>query len=395
MTERELFKKILGQTSDSPLGLGIVRAEGIYLFDKQGKRYIDLISGISVSNVGHRHPKVITAVKEQLDHYMHLMVYGEYVQSPQVKFAQALCELLPHRLNCVYFVNSGAEAVDGAMKLAKRHTGRTEIISFRNAYHGSSQGALSIMGSEEFKNAYRPLLPCTRLLDYNNEEQLQQVSEATAAVFVEPVQAEAGVILPEKNFLKKLRERCTQTGALLVMDEIQTGMGRTGTYFAFEQHNIVPDILCLAKALGGGLPLGAFICSRELMSDLSHDPPLGHITTFGGNPVCCVAGLAALNVLEEEKLTIAVNEKEKLFHRLLKHPAIRGTRSSGLLIALEFENEALNKKVIAKCVEKGVITDWFLFNSHSMRIAPPLTIGKTAIEETCALLLECIKTCVC
>ena len=395
MTERELFKKILGQTSDAPLALEIERAEGIYLFGKDGKKYMDLISGISVSNVGHRHPKVLQAVKDQLDRYMHLMVYGEYVQSPQVKFAQALCELLPQQLNSAYFVNSGAEAIDGAMKLAKRHTGRTEIISFRNAYHGSSQGALSIMGSEEFKNAYRPLLPCTRLLDYNDEEQLLLVTGQTAAVFVEPVQAEGGIILPQKKFLEKLRERCTQTGTLLVLDEIQTGLGRTGTYFAFEQHNIVPDILCLAKALGGGLPLGAFISSREIMKDLSHDPPLGHITTFGGNPLCCAAGLAALRVLEEEDLVRSVSEKEKLFRSLLTHPAIREVRSAGLLISIEFEKEDLNKKVISRCIEKGVITDWFLFNSRSMRIAPPLTIDKTAIAMASATIRDSIDASVC
>ena len=390
MTNRELFLRHLAQTSDSPLALEIDRAEGIYLFGKDEKKYIDLISGISVSNVGHRHPKIIEAIHDQLEKYMHVMVYGEYIQSPQVQFANALCELLPKNLDSVYFVNSGAEAIEGAMKLAKRFTERTEVISFRNAYHGSTQGALSLMGSEEFKNSFRPLLPETRLLDFNNEEQLIQITKRTAAVFVEPIQGEAGVVLPQKDFLKKLRKRCDETGTLLVVDEIQTGCGRTGSFFAFEQYEIIPDILCLAKALGGGMPLSAFIASKKIMHSLTNDPPLGHITTFGGHPVCCAAGLASVKVLTENKLVGSVQEKEKLFHQLLKHSSIKEIRSKGLLIALDFGTEEKNKKVIANCITNGVITDWFLFNSHSMRLAPPLTISAEEIKLACAAILKSI-----
>ena len=390
MTNRELFFHHLAQTSSTPLALEIERAEGIYLFDKQGKKYIDLISGISVSNVGHRHPKVMGAIHEQLEKYMHVMVFGENIQSPQVQFAKALCELLPEKLNSVYFVNSGAEAVEGAMKLAKRFTGRPEIISFRNAYHGSTQGALSIMGSEEFKNSFRPLLPDTRLLDLNQPEQFSRITERTAAVFIEPIQGEAGVILPQKYFLNKLRKRCDETGSLLVLDEIQTGFGRTGSLFAFEQYEIIPDILCLAKALGGGMPLGAFVASKKIMHSLTNDPSLGHITTFGGHPVCCAAGLASLNVLIENKLVGSVKEKERLFHHLLKHSSIKEIRSNGLLLAIEFGSEEINKKVISNCISNGVISDWFLFNSHSMRLAPPLTISAEEIKLACAAIIKSI-----
>jgi acetylornithine/succinyldiaminopimelate/putrescine aminotransferase len=290
-------------------------------------------------------------------------------------------------------VNSGAEAIDGAMKLAKRFTGRTELVSFRNAYHGSTQGPLSLMGGESFRNAYRPLLPCTLQLDFNHEGQLEQITGATAAVFVEPVQGEAGVVLPQNDFLKKLRKRCDETGALLVLDEIQTGLGRTGKHFAFERYGVVPDILCLAKALGGGLPLGAFISGREVMSSLAHDPPLGHITTFGGNPVCCAAGLAALTVIKNEKLEEKTAGKEALFRELLKHPSIREFRSAGLLIALEFESPELNKKIIQACLSAGVITDWFLFNDHSLRLAPPLTISEEEIRESAKRIMGAITSC--
>jgi acetylornithine/succinyldiaminopimelate/putrescine aminotransferase len=315
-------------------------------------------------------------------------VYGEYIQSPQVNYAKALTELLPENLSSVYFTNSGTEAIEGAMKLAKRFTGHSEIISFRNAYHGSTQGALSIVGSEEFKNAFRPLLPGTRQLYFNDETQLHFITKDTAAVFAECVQGEAGVILPQKEFLKKLRKRCDETGTLLVFDEIQTGIGRCGTFFAFEQFGVVPDILCLAKALGGGMPLGAFISSQKIMSSLMNDPSLGHITTFGGHPVCCAAGLASLNVIKENNLLHSVKEKEELFHSLLKHSSIKEIRSKGLLIAIEFVSEETNKKIISNCVSNGVISDWFLFDPSSMRIAPPLTISNAEIKEACALILK-------
>jgi acetylornithine/N-succinyldiaminopimelate aminotransferase len=388
ISERQLFLQYVAQTSDAPLGLEIERAKGVYLFDKAGKRYIDLISGISVSALGHCHPKVVAAVKEQLDHYMHLMVYGEYVLSPQVKLAKRLCELLPANLNNVYFVNSGAEATEGAMKLAKRYTGRTEIISFKNAYHGSTQGALSLIGSEEMKRPFRPLLPDTRLLRFNNSDDLKEVTVHTAAVVCEVVQGEAGIIAAEEKFLTALRKRCNETGSLLIFDEVQTGCGRTGKLFAFEHYNITPDILLLAKGFGGGLPLGAFISSEKVMLVLKTNPVLGHITTFGGNPVCCAAGLATLNTLLEEDLINQVAVKERIFKKLLVHTEILSFRSKGLLMALELESAETNKKVIDYCIENGVVTDWFLFASNCMRIAPPLIITEDEIRSACEVIIK-------
>jgi acetylornithine/N-succinyldiaminopimelate aminotransferase len=390
LTNRQVFFNNVAQTSDAPLALEIERAEGLYLFDVNGKKYLDLISGISVSNIGHRHPDVVNAVKAQLDKYMHLMVYGEYIQSPQTKLAKALTDLLPQNLNSVYFVNSGAEAIEGAMKLAKRFTGRTGIISFKNAYHGSTQGSLSIMGSEEFKNAYRPLLPDTRQIRFNAEEDLKYITDKTACVIVETIQGEAGAVVPRNDFLKLLRKRCNETGALLVADEIQCGFGRTGKLFAFEHYDFVPDVLCLAKGMGGGMPLGAFVSSKDIMNSLINNPVLGHITTFGGHPVCCAAALATLNVLMRGSLIEGVEEKEKLFRSLLKHPLIRSVNGKGLLLALEFENYDQNKKIIDKCISAGVITDWFLFNSHSMRIAPPLTISIDEIRFAAEVILKSI-----
>lgn len=390
-TQRQLFLDHLAQTSETPLALEIEKAEGIYLYDVSGKRYLDLISGISVSNIGHRHPKVIAAIKDQLDKYMHLMVYGEYIQSPQVQLAKKLSEHLPSNLSSVYFVNSGSEAIEGAMKLAKRFTGRTEIVSFKNAYHGSTQGSLSIMGNEEFKNAFRPLLPDTKQIEFNNADDLKQITSKTACVVVETIQGEAGAIVPQNNFLKQLRERCTEVGALLVADEIQCGFGRTGKLFAFEHYNIVPDILCLAKGMGGGMPIGAFISSKEIMNSLSTNPILGHITTFGGHPVCCAASLTTLNVLLEEKLIETVEAKEKFFRKLLKHPKIKSVNGKGLLLAVEFDNYEQNKKIIDACIEKGVIVDWFLFNAQSMRIAPPLTITEEEIKFACEVIIKSIN----
>ncbi len=390
LTNRQLFYNHVAQTSETPLALEIEKAEGIYLYGADGKKYMDLISGISVSNVGHRHPKVLKAIYDQLDKYMHLMVYGEFIQSPQTQFAKALSDQLPEQLSTVYFVNSGSEAIEGAMKLAKRFTGRTEIISFKNAYHGSTQGSLSIMGSEEFKNAYRPLLPDTRQLAYNNFDELQCITSRTACVIVETVQGEAGAVVPDVNYLKALRDRCSKVGALLVADEIQCGFGRTGSMFAFEQYDFIPDVICLAKGMGGGMPVGAFISSAEIMHTLTNNPILGHITTFGGHPVCCAAGLATLNVLLEEKLVEQVTEKEKLFRSLLIHPKIKSIRGKGLLLALEFESYEQNKRIIDTCIENGLISDWFLFNSHSMRIAPPLVIRPEEIKMACEIILKSI-----
>lgn len=391
LTQRQLFLQHLAQTSETPLALEIESAEGIYLKAVSGKTYMDLISGISVSNVGHRHPRVVKAIQHQLEKYMHLMVYGEYIQSPQVKLSMLLSELLPEKLNSVYLVNSGSEAIEGAMKLAKRYTGRTEIISFRNAYHGSTQGSLSIMGNEEFKNAFRPLLPDVRQIEFNNFSDLDQISERTACVFVECIQGEAGAVNPQAGFLQKLWERCSLTGTLLIADEIQTGFGRTGKWFAFEHYQFIPDIVCIAKGMGGGMPIGAFISSREMMATLSHNPVLGHITTFGGHPVCCAASIATIEVLREEQVMEQVDEKEKLFRALLMHPSIKSIRGKGLLLAVEFDSYEQNKRIIDHCIENGVITDWFLFNAHSMRIAPPLTITKDEIRKACEVILASVK----
>lgn len=390
MTQRQLFYNYLAQTSETPLALEIEKAEGLYLVDVSGKRYMDLISGISVSNIGHRHPKVLAAIQNQLDKYLYLMVYGEYIQSPQVKLAKLLADRLPKKLSSVYFVNSGSEAIEGAMKLTKRFTGRTEIVSFKNGYHGSTHGSLSIMGNEDFKNTFRPLLPDTRQIEFNNTFDLKYITERTAGVFVETIQGEAGAVIPEAGFLKQLQLRCNEVGALLVADEIQCGFGRTGKLFAFEHYDFIPDILCLAKGMGGGMPIGAFISSKEIMNSLSNNPALGHITTFGGHPVSCAASAATMTVLLEEKLIEKVEQKEKLFRSLLKHPQIISINGKGLLLAIEFESYEQNKKIIDKCIEKGLITDWFLFNAHSMRIAPPLTITEEEIIVACQIILKCI-----
>jgi len=389
LTERDLFFRHLAQTSDAPLALEIDRAEGIYLYDKSGKSYIDLISGISVSSIGHRHPRVIQAIHNQLEHYMHLMVYGEYIQSSQVKLAQKLSSLLPRELQSCYFVNSGSEAIEGALKLAKRYTGRSGICSYKNAYHGSSHGALSVMGNESFKQAFRPLLPDVHFLEINNEEDLQRIDKKTACVLIEPIQGEAGIIAASMEFLSALRKRCNETGALLIFDEIQTGFGRTGKLFAFEHYGIVPDILTLAKAMGGGMPIGAFISSPAIMNSLSNSPVLGHITTFGGHPVSCAAAIANLEVLLDEKLIEQVAEKESLFIELLRnHSLVKQIHSKGLLIAVEMPDYETNKRVIDIAIENGVIVDWFLFNSRSMRIAPPLTITLKEIEQACKVIRE-------
>lgn len=390
LTQRQLFINNLAQTSATPLALEIESAEGVYLTDLEGKKYLDLISGISVSNVGHRHPKVIDAIQRQLNKYMHLMVYGEYIQGPQVKLSKLLTELLPAALNSVYFVNSGSEAIEGAMKLTKRFTGRTELISFKNAYHGSTHGSLSIMGNEGFKNAFRPLLPHTRQLEFNQLAGLEQITERTAGVFVETIQGEAGAVVPTNNFLKRLRQRCAEKGVLLVADEIQTGFGRTGKLFAFEHYDFIPDILCIAKGMGGGMPIGAFIASKEIMRTLSFNPVLGHITTFGGHPVCCTASQACIEVLLEEKLMDKVEEKEKLFRKLLVHPEIKSVHGKGLLLSVEFDSYERNKAIIDRCIKNGLITDWFLFNSYSMRIAPPLTITTEEIKFACNIILKSI-----
>jgi acetylornithine/succinyldiaminopimelate/putrescine aminotransferase len=391
MNLRQLFLQHNAQTSAAPLAIEMVKAEGCHLWDADGKEYIDLIGGISVCNVGHRHPKVIEAIKQQLDAYLHIMVYGELVQSPQVLYATLLANHLPSSLNSVYFTSSGTEATEGAMKLAKRVTGRTEMVSFNNSYHGSTQGALSVMGSEYWRNAFRPLLPGVHHATYNSFDALELITHQTACVIAETIQAEAGVNAPLKEWIVALRNKCTATGTLLILDEIQCGFGRNGTLWAFEQFGILPDILLLGKALGGGMPLGAFIADKKLMDAFTHNPVLGHITTFGGHPVCCAAGMAAINVLLGEKLVHNVFEKEQLFRTLLHHPKIKAVRSRGLMIAVEFENFEQNKQIIDACIEKGVFTDWFLFADNCMRIAPPLTIGKEEIQKSCSIILSVLN----
>ncbi len=389
MNQRELFLQHVAQTSDAPLALEMVRAAGCKMWDRQGKEYIDVISGISVCNVGHCNPRVVKAIKDQVDQYMHIMVYGELIESPQVQYASRLASLLPSTLDAVYFTGSGSEATEGAMKLAKRLTGRTNMVAFNDSYHGSTQGALSVMGSEYWRNAYRPLIPGIKHLHHNQFESLDSIDEHTACVIAEPVQAERGVMTPSMEWMKALRQRCTETGALLILDEIQTGFGRTGSLFAFEQFDIVPDILLLGKALGGGMPLGAFVASKQMMDSFTLNPVLGHITTFGGHPVCCAAGLAALEFLLDEKLISQVREKELLFAELLHHPMIKGFRSAGLLMAIDFGTWDLNKQIIDRCIAKGVFTDWFLFASHCMRLAPPLIISAEEIQTACSIILAC------
>ncbi len=382
---RKQFLSHVGQTSDSPLMIEVARAEGIYFYAPDGKRYVDLIAGVSVSNVGHGNPAVVEAVCVQARDYMHIMVYGEMIERPQVRYATAIASLLPASLESIYFVNSGAEAVEGALKLAKRHTHRTEIISFQNAYHGSTHGSMSVMGGETFVGAYRPLLPDTRKLRYNRFEDLAQITERTACVLVEPVQGESGVNPPAPGFLEALRQRCTETGALLIFDEIQTGFGRTGAMFALQRYGVTPDIVCLAKALGGGMPLGAFVSSNAIMSGLQSDPPLGHITTFGGHPVCCAAGLAALNYIQEHDLATQAEPKGALFEALLRdHPAVREIRRSGLLLAVELGSSERLFRAMALLKEAGYLSDWFLFCDTAFRISPPLTITEEQIRECCA-----------
>jgi len=391
ISQRQLFLKHVGQTSDFPLQLEIDRAEGIYIFDRNEKSYIDLISGVSVSNVGHVHPKVVKAIKDQLEKYMHLMVYGEYIQTPQIEFAKKLTNLLPENLNSVYFVNSGSEAIEGALKLAKRYTGRSEIISFKNAYHGSTHGALSVMGNEEFKNSFRPLLPDVNFLNFNSYEDLNLISEKTACVIVEPVQGEAGIRLPGGNYLTKLRERCHKVGALLIFDEIQTGFGRIGKLFAFEEYNVVPDIMTIAKGMGGGMPIGAFVSSNKIMSSFKTNPILGHITTFGGHPVSCAAACASLDVLINEKIIDDVKRKGDLFRKYLNHSEIKEIRGLGLFMAVELSDFNQVKKVIDVAIEKGLVTDWFLFHDSAFRIAPPLIISEDQIKQACDILNESIE----
>jgi len=395
MNQRELFLRHVAQTSEIPMlgeDLNIAIAKGVKLTDVNGKIYTDLISGISVSNVGHCHPKVLEAINHQSQKFMHLMVYGEFNQSPQVNYAKKLTDLLPQKLNSIYYTTSGSEAVEGALKLAKRSTGRTELICFKQAYHGSTHGALSVMGDEYFKTSFRPLLPDVRILEFNDLKALELISSKTAAVIIEPIQGEAGVRKANRDYIKNLRKICDDHGTILIFDEIQTGFGRTGNLFVFEEFDAVPDILLISKGMGGGLPIGAFIASTDLMSNLTKNPILGHINTFGGNALCVAAANACLEIIISENLCSRAKQIENIITTKLKHPLIKEIRIHGALGAIDFYNEVLNMRVIKSCIEKGIICDWFLFCPTAMRIAPPLIITDSELIEALNTIIEVLNT---
>ena len=388
---RQQFLRHIGQTSPSPMLVEIERAEGSCFYTPEGKKYYDTISGVSVSNVGHHNPAVTEAVCRQAQQYMHVMVYGELVERPQVRYAALIADYLPDPLESVYFVNSGAEAVEGALKLAKRFTGRRRMIACRNAYHGSTHGAMSVMNSYEFSDAYGPMLPGVDWITYNNLADLDKINEETACVLIEPVQGEAGVRLPEKGYLEALRKKCDSIGTLLIFDEIQTGFGRTGEMFAMTKYGVTPDIVCLAKALGGGMPLGAFVSSRHIMECLSHDPALGHITTFGGHPVCCAAGLAAMEYITEHRLLGDVERKGAMFETILaSHSAVKEIRRSGLLMAVELGSSERLYHIMELFKERGILSDWFLFCDTAFRISPPLTMTDDEIRDVCGIIHGCL-----
>lgn len=385
MGNKDLFYKYQAQTTPHPIGIEIAKAEGVFLYDENNKRYFDLVSGLAVANIGHRHPKVVEAIKNQVDKFMHVMPYGEFVQEPQTSLANTLTALLPSNLNTCYFVNSGTESVEAALKLAKRFTGRTELIACHKSYHGSTHGSLSVTGNPTKRENYGPLLPEVNFITFNSIEDLSKITTKTAGVIVETIQGDAGVRIPSIAYMKALRAKCTEVGALLILDEIQAGFGRTGTFFAFEQYNITPDILCLAKAMGGGMPIGSFITSREIMDVITHNPMLGHITTFGGHPVCCAAASANIDIISNGLLE-DVERKGALIKELLAHPIVKEIRQIGLMLAIDLESQEITQKVVEGCLEKGAITFWFLSHPASFRLAPPLTISFEEIKEACAII---------
>ena len=392
MNQKELFIKHQGQTTPYPSCIEVDKAKGMYIYDKSGKAYLDLVAGISACTLGHCHPKVVKAVQNQAERYMHVMVYGEFIQGPQLQLALKLAELLPDPLDCTYFVNSGVEAIEASMKLAKRYTGRSEIISCKNSYHGSTQGALSIMGTETYKTKFRPLLPDCRQITYNDIESLQYITTKTAAIVLEPVQGATGFITPENGFLTAARKRCDEVGALLIFDEIQTCYGRTGKLFGLETYNVIPDILCMAKGMGGGMSIGSFTSSTEMIHCLKDNPKLGHITTFGGHPIGCAAALATLDELCESNLIEQIAQKEKLFREVLQHPKIKRINGVGLMLGIELEDAELCQKLVNRGLEEGIITFFFLFTETAVRISPPLTISEDEIRKAgqiiCAILDE-------
>ena len=393
MSLKDNFFEYQAQTTPFPYAIEVEKAEGLYIYDKNGKQYTDLISGVSVSNIGHRHHRVVNAIKKQLDKHMHVMVYGEYIQDAQANLAKKLASILPDSLNCSYFVNSGTEANEGALKLAKRVTGRSEIVSCHASYHGSTHGSLSVSGNEYKKYAFRPLLPGVKFINFNVKEDLETITEKTACVIIEPIQGDAGVRIPTNDYLVALREKCNQTGTLLIFDEIQTGFGRTGTMFAFEHYNVVPDILTIAKGFGGGMPIGAFIASKNMMEKLTFDPMLGHITTFGGHPVNCAAALENINVIQDEKLLEGIETKGALIEKLLTHSKVKEIRRKGLFFAIEMDSFETVKSVVEYCMDKGVIGFWFLSCNNAFRIAPPINITEEEIREACAVIVEAFENC--
>jgi acetylornithine/succinyldiaminopimelate/putrescine aminotransferase len=386
------FFKYQAQTTPHPLALEIVRAEGVYIYDKQGKEYLDFIAGVSANTLGHNHPAVIRAVKDQAGQYLHVMVYGEFVQQPQVELAKFLAEKLPGKLQSVYITNSGTEATEGALKLAKRLTGRAEIIAAKDAYHGNTQGSMSVCGKEEQNSAFRPLIPGVNFIEFNNTSDLKKISHKTAAVILETIQGGAGFIVPKNDYLKKVKERCEETGTLLILDEIQSGIGRTGKLFGFENYDVVPDILITGKGLGGGMPIGAFISSYENMSLLKDNPKLGHITTFGGHPVISAAALATLKELYQSDLMSEINEKEALFRKLLVHKEIREIRGKGLMLALILKDKKTTDHVILEALNQELLLFWLLFEPNAVRITPPLNISIKEIEKGCAIILNILDS---
>lgn len=388
---KQEFFKYQAQTTPYAAGFEVEKAEGSYIYGKDGRAYLDFVAGVSANTLGHSHPKVVNAIKEQADKYLHVMVYGEYAQEKPVELCRLLAEATPEPLEVTYLVNSGAEAIDGALKLAKRYTGREEIISMKNSYHGNTHGALSVSGNEFHKREFRPLLPMISFVEFNNEEEFSKITEKTACVIAETIQGAAGFLTPSQNYFKNLKKRCEEVGALLILDEIQPGFGRTGKLFSFEHYDMVPDILVMGKGMGGGVPVGAFMSSAEIMKSLQHSPKLGHITTFGGNPLIAAASYATLKEVLDSGLMNEVEEKEKLFRELLVHPKIKKVNGRGLMLAVELESPEYTLDVAKRCMEKGLIVFWQLYRNEFMRISPPLTISKEEIKKGCEIILEALN----
>ena len=387
---KQEFFKYQAQTTPFAAGFEVEKAEGSYIYGKDGNAYLDFVAGVSANTLGHSHPKVVNAIKEQADRYLHVMVYGEYAQEKPVALCQLLAEATPEPLEVTYLVNSGAEAIDGALKLAKRYTGREEIISMKNSYHGNTHGALSVSGNEFHKREFRPLLPMISFIEFNNEEEFSKITEKTACVIAETIQGAAGFLTPSQNYFKNLKKRCEEVGALLILDEIQPGFGRTGKLFSFEHYDMVPDILVMGKGMGGGVPVGAFMSSAKIMKSLQHSPKLGHITTFGGNPLIAAASYATLKEVLDSGLMNEVNEKEALFRELLVHPKIKKVNGRGLMLAVELESPDYTLKIAKRCMEKGLIVFWQLYRNEFMRISPPLTLTQNEIRKGCQIILQAL-----